>query len=111
VKRVTLFAEYTYDRDEVSIHTRVKRVTSGGCERWEPRYRFNPHPREAGDPCPTPNSSDRACFNPHPREAGDMSAELFGWSMTGFNPHPREAGDGARAPTRGTRSMFQSTPA
>ena len=49
VKRVTIRAAACRCFGPVSIHTRVKRVTPPARFRAYSRRGFNPHPREAGD--------------------------------------------------------------
>ncbi len=54
------------DVDDVSIHTRVKRVTRTGQRRVRDLRGFNPHPREAGDASGFPRHQEGPQFQSTP---------------------------------------------
>ena len=73
----------------ISIHSLVKRETSGG------------------NPTPRPPSN----FNPLPRKEGDSAAVWLGCLVRlDFNPLPRKEGDTLENAEKVAEILFQSTP-
>ena len=72
--------------------------------------RFNPHPREGGDLTPVADRQRMPSFNPHPREGGDHRRRSSASSSPGFNPHPREGGDGQGEDARDVKRGFNPHP-
>ncbi len=93
VKRVTGPLRHIGFGIKVSIHTRVKRVTPNIiAKRSVPGVSIHTRVKRVtlhrGTVPPLSPG-----FNPHPREAGDRPPTLLSMRPPCFNPHPREAGD------------------
>ena len=77
----------------ISIHSLVKRETSGKSVTDVSHYDFNPLPRKEGD---TPSCGTGylvSNFNPLPRKEGDAVCAGFVAGCGYFNPLPRKEGD------------------
>ena len=102
----TRYCTFIRSRQRVSIHAPARGATltpddgpaqfqstpPRGGRRADSRgraERFNPRPREGGDPGADGRPSQRDGFNPRPREGGDQAAGGSWQRCAGFNPRPR----------------------
>ena len=95
----------------ISIHSLVKRETSGGNPTPRPPSNFNPLPRKEGDSAAVwLGCLVRLDFNPLPRKEGDSEEKFLIYFNHAISIHSLVKRETAQKADKKAALLFQSTP-
>ena len=95
----------------VSIHAPARGATWPDLSLARGAHRFDPRPREGGDPIMCGRRRTRTCFDPRPREGGRRGRlGVIALGMTFRSTPPRGGGDMRWSAIVSRQSVFRSTP-